>query len=52
MDPEEREWFWWDGTTTGPAQIRITVQVEGRPFPTGALRWLLTSASGTSVELP
>jgi hypothetical protein len=48
MQPRERSWLWWDGRIEGDSDLKVSVVVDGWPFPWGALEWLLR-ASGASV---
>jgi hypothetical protein len=45
-DPDERQWFWWDARVVAPGVGEVLVETTGAPFPSGALRWLLTAAGG------
>ncbi len=42
MQPDEREWFWWDHFFDGPTRILVSLQTLGWPVPLGALHWLMT----------
>jgi hypothetical protein len=48
--PEEREWFWWDGTADGTGRATIRVETFGYPAPLGSLDWLLRSAGATRID--
>jgi hypothetical protein len=52
MKPDEREWWWWDGSVADSRSLRIELQVSGWPFPTGALGWLLRCAGASSIDFP
>lgn len=52
MEPERREWYWWDAGTDGRAQLWVDVQVDGWPTAVGALRWLLRAAGALDVSDP
>lgn len=47
--PDVRSWWWWDGRVEGPDRIGITIVVEGHPFGSDNLRWLLETAGAESV---
>jgi len=50
MQPEERPWVWWDGRVETDSQARISVIVEGWPYPRGALDWLIRAAGALGVD--
>lgn len=47
MEPENRQWWWWSATVNPPT---LAAEVEGWPFPWGALSWLLQAAGATAVR--
>jgi hypothetical protein len=49
LEPEERQWFWWDAVTENPDTLRVIVEVPGWPAPFGALAWLLRAAGAVEV---
>lgn len=51
LEPEDRDWFWWDATADGSTG-RVLIEVPGWPAPVGALMWLLRAAGAVSVESP
>ncbi len=52
MEPQNREWFWWDAQVeTNPDRIILQLEVTAWPFSWGALRWLLRTAGASRVEL-
>jgi hypothetical protein len=52
MEPQNREWFWWDAQVeTNPDRIILQLEVTAWPFSWGALRWLLRTAGASGVEL-
>ena len=50
MHPDNRTWFWWDARAENDRVVRLQVQIDGWPTPTGSLRWLLRAAGATNVE--
>ncbi|WP_375431314.1 hypothetical protein [uncultured Friedmanniella sp.] len=48
LEPEERQWFWWDAAVGG-RRGQVLVEVPGWPAPFGALEWLLRAAGAASV---
>ncbi len=53
LQPDERQWFWWDdGVMDGPeADVRVTVEVPGWPAPIAALTWLLRASGASSLTV-
>ncbi|MGH3544595.1 MAG: hypothetical protein ACRDPW_01480 [Mycobacteriales bacterium] len=49
LQPDERQWFWWDAVVDGERSARISVEVPGWPVPLGALEWLLSVAGAESA---
>jgi hypothetical protein len=49
LEPDERQWFWWDAQPEGGDSLRVTVEIPGWPAPLGALGWLLRAAGATEV---
>ena len=49
-DPNERQWFWWDARVVAPGVGEVRIETTGEPFPSGALRWLLTASGGREVQ--
>lgn len=50
FSPGQREWFWWDAEVSEFDTLHIRVEIDGHPFPSGSLRWLLKAAGARSVE--
>ncbi len=50
LQPEERQWYWWDAVTHGEHSATVSVEVLGWPAPLGALGWLLRAAGATTVD--
>jgi hypothetical protein len=51
MEPSNRQWFWWDANIPeGARTIALELEVDGSPFPWGALRWLFRAAGASSIE--
>jgi hypothetical protein len=51
LEPDERQWFWWDARVESAERARVTVEVAGWPAPLGAIQWLLRAAGATQVEV-
>ncbi len=51
MEPDQRQWFWWDARTHGSSSASVFVEVPGWPSAMGALEWLLRAAGATLVEV-
>lgn len=51
LEPDERQWFWWDTQVESPDRLRVTIEVAGWPAPFGALDWLLRAAGATEVTV-
>jgi hypothetical protein len=45
LEPDNRQWFWWDSLAEGRDRLRIIVEIADWPTPLGSLRWLV-KASG------
>lgn len=50
LEPEERQWFWWDALVENPQTLRVTVEIRGWPVPLGTLNWLLRAAGAVQVD--
>ncbi|WP_155370132.1 hypothetical protein [Catellatospora vulcania] len=54
FEPEElgdsRGWQWWDAGLDGPAGGWVDVEIEGHPFPSGALEWLLRASGAHDLD--
>jgi hypothetical protein len=46
----DRGWAWWNAGVYDSATGWVEIEVEGHPYPTGALRWLLRAAGGVPVD--
>jgi hypothetical protein len=51
MQPDTRQWFWWDAIVSNKSTIKIAVEVDEHPFAWGSLEQLL-KASGAMAVLP
>lgn len=51
MEPDERQWFWWDARIDGEGATTVLVEVPRWPSATGALEWLLRAAGASSVKV-
>lgn len=51
MQPDNRQWFWWDAKALEDVtSIVVAVEVDGWPFPWGALRWLFIAAGAIDLN--
>lgn len=51
MEPANREWFWWDTKSADDVDhILVAIEVDGWPFPWGALRWLFKACGASAVD--
>ncbi len=51
LQPDERQWFWWDAAIEGKNRLRLDVEVSGWPAALGALEWLLRVAGVRSLTI-
>jgi hypothetical protein len=49
MQPDMRQWFWWDAIISDESTIKIAVQVNEYPFAWGALEQLFKAAGATAI---
>jgi hypothetical protein len=47
---QDRGWYWWDAGLDEPYTGWIEIEIEGHPYPTGDLRWLLRACGGIPVD--
>jgi hypothetical protein len=45
-----RGWTWWDAGVEDSATGWVDIEVEGHPYPSGDLRWLLRASGGVPVD--
>ena len=50
FQPDNREWFWWNGRVEDSNTLRVTVESAELPFPYDALVWLFRASGATQVE--
>ena len=50
FQPDNRQWYWWDGVPLDRNYVVIAVEVDAWPFAWGALRWLLRAAGADDVQ--
>ncbi|GAB4054238.1 hypothetical protein [Catellatospora paridis] len=54
FEPEElgesRGWQWWDAGLAGPAGGWVDVAVEGHPFASDSLEWLLRASGARDID--
>ena len=50
LQPDERQWFWWEALIENPDKFRLAVEVESWPFAWGALDWLLRASGAIRVD--
>jgi len=51
LQPENRSWFWWNGSVVSDDILRVEVEVDSSPFASGALEWILRAAGATGVDM-
>ena len=51
FEPELRSWWWWDAQRIGENGLDIVLVVEGFPFTSEDLRWLLTAAGARELSV-
>lgn len=51
LKKSERHWRWWSCEIASSDELRISVVVDGLPFPSGSLCWLLKSCGASEVEI-
>jgi len=51
MMPGDRPWYWWSAQICAPTEALVIAEVDGWPTALGALRWLLTAAGATQVDI-
>jgi len=49
LEPNERQWFWWDAVADNPDRLRVLAEISGWPAPLGALEWLLRASGAVAV---
>ena len=49
-EADERQWWWWDAKVENAHVLHIAVAIEGLPYASGALEWLLLASGATEVE--
>ncbi|MEU7826010.1 hypothetical protein [Catellatospora sp. NPDC049133] len=47
---ESRGWQWWDAGLDGPTGGWVDVEVEGHPFASGSLEWLLRASGARDID--
>lgn len=50
LEPENRQWFWWDAAILAPNHFAVAVEVVEWPFPSGALIWLFRVAGARELR--
>lgn len=51
LQPEERQWYWWDALVKEEGSASVWVEVLGWPAPLGAFEWLLRAAGAITVDM-
>jgi hypothetical protein len=51
LQPDERQWYWWDAIAHGAHEGRVLVEVPAWPTALGALEWLLRVAGADRVDV-
>lgn len=49
LEPEQRQWYWWDARVVDQDTARIVIDVPDIPTALGALEWLLKAAGAERV---
>jgi hypothetical protein len=49
LEPDERQWYWWDAAALSSSEGTVELEVPGWPTPLGALKWLLHAAGADAV---
>lgn len=49
LEPEQRQWYWWDGRVIDQDTVRIVIDARDIPTALGALVWLLKAAGAERV---
>lgn len=53
LQPENRQWYWWDAVIENDRLIKVGVDALDWPLLSGSLKWLLKTAGAVGVkELP
>ena len=50
LRPKARSWWWWDASTANPDTLLVDVGIDGWPFGSGSLDWLLRAAGAAVVQ--
>jgi hypothetical protein len=50
FQPDNRQWYWWDGVPLDRNYVVIAVEVDAWPFAWGALRWLFRAAGADDLR--
>lgn len=50
LEPEQRDWFWWQGRAVSDGTAMIEVEVTDFNAPLGSLKWLLRAAGAQQVQ--
>jgi hypothetical protein len=50
LQPENRNWYWWDAKILTSDCVAVAVEVDHWPFPWGSLRWLFRAAGAEKLE--
>ena len=50
LEPEQRDWFWWEGRAVSNDRAIIAVEVMDFNAPLGSLKWLLRTAGAREVR--
>jgi len=52
ISPNRRSWLWWDSRAISDTRSILRILVDGHPFSTGSLEWLLrASGADTIIEI-
>jgi hypothetical protein len=50
LEPDQRDWYWWDGSQLSDDTAKVTVEVVDFNAPLGSFRWLLTAVGAIEVR--
>jgi hypothetical protein len=50
LEPEQRDWFWWDGERLSDDTTKVTVEVIDSNATLGSFKWLLRAAGAIEAQ--
>ncbi|WP_322780119.1 hypothetical protein [Frankia sp. Cas4] len=51
LEPDRRQWFWWDAQFDEADTLDVYVEVMDMPVPLGALDWLLRASGSETITV-